>query len=231
MPRSDRITDSMGLPITRPESGGRPGFVAYLRSRLITGVLVALPLVITLFFARFLFNLLDRWSYPISERLVGHAIPGAGAVLAIILVFTLGVLAHNVFGRRVLRFGEAIISRVPVLNSVYLGSREVTRAFSSDRTKSFRRVVLIPYPVEGSWAVAFVTVEFTTFSPDGPCPMVSVFMPSTPNPTTGFYLIYPERMVRDTDLSVEEAARMVISGGILAPPPDHVLRPSDLPRP
>ncbi len=221
----------MGLPVTRSEPGRRPGFVAYLRSRFITGVLVALPLVITLFFARFLFNLLDRWSYPISERLIGHAIPGAGAVLAIILVFTLGVLGHNVFGRRVLRFGEAIISRVPVLSSVYLGSREVTRAFSSDRTRSFRRVVLIPYPVEGSWAIAFVTVEFTTSTPAGPCRMVSVFMPSTPNPTTGFYMIYPESMVRDTDLSVEEAARMVISGGILAPPPDHVLRPSDLPAP
>lgn len=221
----------MGFPVTRPDQGRRPGFVAYLRSRFITGVLVALPLVITMFFGRFLFNLLDRWSYPISERLVGHAIPGAGAVLAIILVFTLGVLAHNVFGRRVLRFGEAIIARVPVLNSVYLGSREVTRAFSSDRSKSFRRVVLIPYPVEGSWAVAFVTAEFGTSTPAGPCRMISVFMPSTPNPTTGFYMIYPASMVRDTDLSVEEAARMVISGGILAPPPDHVLRPSDLPGP
>lgn len=231
MPNPDRMSDSMGLPVTRPVPGRPPGLVAYLRSRFITGVLVALPLVITLFFARFLFNLLDRWSYPITERLVGHPIPGAGAGLALILVFTLGVLAHNVFGRRILHFGEAIIARVPVLNSVYLGSREVTRAFSSDRTKSFRRVVLIPYPLEGSWAIAFVTVEFTTSTPSGPCPMVSVFMPSTPNPTTGFYMIFPESMVRDTDLSVEEAARMVISGGILAPPPDHVLRPSDVRRP
>ncbi|MEP0775786.1 MAG: DUF502 domain-containing protein [Acidobacteriota bacterium] len=230
MQNPDRLSDSMGLPIPKADSGRRPGFAAYLRSRLITGALVALPLVITLFFARFLFNLLDRWSYPISERLVGHAIPGAGAVLAIFLVFTLGVLAHNVFGRRILRFGEAIISRVPLLNSVYLGSREVTRAFSSDRTRSFRRVVLIPYPVEGSWAIAFVTAEFATSTPAGPCRMVSVFMPSTPNPTTGFYMIYPESLVRDTDLTVEEAARMVISGGILAPPPDHVLRPSDVPR-
>lgn len=230
MQNPDRLSDSMGLPVAQPDPQRRSSFVAYLRARLITGVLVALPLVITLFFARFLFNLLDRWSYPISERLVGHPIPGAGAVLAILLVFFLGVLAHNVFGRRVLRFGEAIIARVPLLNSVYMGSREVTRAFSSDRTKSFRRVVLIPYPVEGAWAVAFVTAEFHTSSPQGQMPMISVFMPSTPNPTTGFYMIYPEHMVRDTELTVEEAARMVISGGILAPPPDHVLRPSDLPR-
>lgn len=230
MPDADRLSDSLGIPVARPDGERRPGFVAYLRSRVITGILVALPLVITLFFARFLFNLLDRWSYPISERLVGHPIPGAGAVLSLLLVFSLGVLAHNVFGRRILRFGEAIIARVPVLNSVYLGSREVTRAFSSDRTKSFRRVVLIPYPVNGSWAIAFVTAEFTTTTPSGPCRMVSVFMPSTPNPTTGFYIIYPEAMVQDTDLTVEEAARMVISGGILAPHPDRVVRPASPPR-
>ena len=111
-----------------------------------------------------------------------------------------------------------------MLRSIYLGTREVTRAFGADRARSFRRVVLIPYPLDCSWAIAFVTAEFEAQTQAGPRKMVSVFMPSTPNPTTGFYLIYPVERVLATDLSIEEAARMVISGGILAPSPHRILK-------
>ena len=217
--------DSLGLPIMRQEPGKKQTVVGYLRSRFLTGLLIAFPLVVTVFFARFLFNLLDRWSYPITTRLVGYPLRGVGATLAVVLVFILGMLAHNVFGRRILRFGEHLIERVPVLRSIYVGTREVTRAFGSDRARSFRRVVLIPYPLEGSWCLAFVTSEFDQETPDGPRHMISVFMPSTPNPTTGFYLIYPRDRVRSTDLSIEEAARLVISGGILSPDPQRVVPP------
>ncbi len=223
MDSDDLFSDSMGLPLMPEEPGKRRTFVSFLRSRFVTGILVALPLVITLFFARFLFNLLDRWSYPISARLFGFSIPGLGAVLAILLIFGLGWLAHSVVGRRLLRLGENVIARVPVLGPVYVGTREVTRALSSERSRSFRRVVLIPYPIEGAWCLAFVTAEFDVQSDDGPRRMVSVFMPSTPNPTTGFYLIYPLERVRSTGLTVEAAARMVISGGILAPNPASIL--------
>jgi uncharacterized membrane protein len=213
----DPIHDSMGLPVTPAEPGKRFTFVGYLRSRLITGILVALPLVITLFFGRFLYRLLDSWSYPLSARVFGYTVPGIGAVLALLLIFVLGELAHSVVGRRVLRGGESAIARIPVVRSVYLGTREVTRAFSGDRARSFRRVVFIPYPIESSWCLAFVTAEFEVRTETGSSRMVSVFMPSTPNPTTGFYLIYPIEKVLATDLSIEEAGRMVISGGILAP--------------
>jgi uncharacterized membrane protein len=221
----DPLDDTLGYLVTPRHPDRRPSFVGFLRSRFLTGVLVALPLVVTIFFARFLFNLLDRWSYPISTHLVGHPLPGVGASLAIVLVFCVGLLAHNVLGRRLLRFGEYVIGRVPVVRSIYLGTREVTRAFGSNRGKAFRRVVLIPFPVDGAWSIAFQTAEFEEQTPEGPRRMVCTFMPTTPNPTTGFYLIYPYERIRLTTLTIEEAARMVISGGILAPDAARIMAP------
>ncbi len=214
----------MGLPIRFPEPGKRPGFLGYLRNRLVTGLLVAFPLVVTIFFGRFLFGLVDRWADPISMYVFERRIPGVGAALFVLLIFVLGVLAHNVLGRRVLRIGDKIFARIPILRSIYLGTREVTRAFAGDRAKSFRRVVLVPFPYETVWAMAFVTGEFEDEekTPDGPRRLVSVFMPTTPNPTTGFFLVYPESSIRPTDLSVEEGLRMVISGGLVSATQDRI---------
>lgn len=214
--KPQNVYDSVEFPLVVPSKEGKPGPFSYIRSRLITGVLVAFPLVVTLFFGRFLFNLLDRWFYPWSMRFLGRPVPGLGAIIALLLMFLLGVAAHNVLGRRLLRFGEAVLTRIPVLRPVYLGAREVSRAFSRDRTQGFRRVVLIPFPSPGAWCLAFQTVEFVTETEEGPVPMVAVFMPTTPNPTTGFFLAYPKSAVRPTDLSVEEAVKIVISGGLAA---------------
>jgi uncharacterized membrane protein len=224
------VQDSMGLPIRFPEPGKRHGFLGYLRNRLVTGLLVAFPLVVTIFFGRFLFGLVDRWADPISLYLFERRIPGVGAALFVIVIFVLGVLAHNVLGRRVLRIGDRIFARIPILRSIYLGTREVTRAFAGDRTKSFRRVVLVPFPYEGVWGMAFVTGEFEETTPDGPRRLISVFMPTTPNPTTGFFLVYPEASLKNTDLSVEEALRMVISGGLVSATQDRIF-PRSLPGP
>ncbi len=208
-----------------PSEGGgsRPGCLGYLRSRFATGALVAFPLVVTIFFARFIFNLLDRWSYPITARLLGYPLPGVGAALALVLILLLGMLAHNVLGRRILLVGEKLLSRVPFVRPVYTGAREITKAFTADRSKAFRRVVLIPFPSRDATSVAFLTAEFEQHTPEGPQRMVSVFMPTTPNFTTGFYLIYPIHAVRETSLTVEEAVRMVISGGLIAPSLDRIL--------
>jgi uncharacterized membrane protein len=214
--------DSMGLPIRFPEPGKRHGFLGFLRSRLVTGLLVAFPLVVTIFFGRFLFGLVDRWTDPISLYLFQRRIPGVGSALFVLLIFVLGVLGHNVLGRRILRIGDRIFARIPILRSIYLGTREVTRAFAGDRAKSFRRVVLIPFPNEGVWAIAFVTGEFDETTPEGPRHLISVFMPTTPNPTTGFFLVYPEDSTRPTALSVEEALRLVISGGLVSAAQDRV---------
>jgi uncharacterized membrane protein len=211
--------DTWGFPVQHPEPGQKATFLTYLRSRFVTGALVAFPLAVTIFFGRFLFGLLDRWSYPISQKLVGYPIPGAGALLAVLLVFALGMLAHNVLGRRILRVGERLISRVPVIRPIYTGAREITRAFGADRTKAFRRVVLIPFPTQGVWSIGFLTNEFDADTGAGSQRMISVFMPTTPNPTTGFYMLLPAAMAIESHLTVEEAVRLVISGGLLSPDP------------
>ncbi len=214
--------DTIGIPLRRPNPGQKQTPMGYLRSRLITGTLVAFPVVVTLFFARFIFNLLDRWVDPIMIRLFERQFVGVGAAVAVVLVFILGMLAHNVLGRRLIRFGDRVVSRIPVISAIYTGAREVTKAFSGDRTKNFRRVVLVPFAHAEAYVAAFVTAEFDAEGPLGRERMVAVFLPTTPNPTTGFYLVYPARLVRNTSLSIEEAARMVISGGLVAPDPDRM---------
>ncbi|MGD1147501.1 MAG: DUF502 domain-containing protein [Thermoanaerobaculaceae bacterium] len=216
MPETPKfLSETLGLPIRRPEPGKKTTFLGFLRSRFVTGLLVSFPLVVTMFFGRFLFDLIDRWADPISQRLFDRIVPGFGAAIFVVGIFLLGVLAHNVLGRRVLHWGEKVFARIPVLRAVYTGTREVTRAFASNRSRSFRRVVLVPFPSGDVWGVAFVTGEFDERTPAGPRRVVTVFMPTTPNPTTGFFLVYPADAVKATDLSVEEALRMVISGGLV----------------
>jgi len=215
----ENLDDTLSYLLSKPHPDKRPTVLGVLRARFVTGVLVALPLVVTIFFARFLFNLLDRWSYPLSKYIFGHPVYGIGAGLAILLIFLLGVLAHNVLGRRLLLLGDKLLGKVPVLRAVYTGTREVTRAFSGDRTKNFRRVVLVPFPIEGAYVMGFQTGEFEIAAPEGARHMVSVFFPTTPNPTTGFYLLYPIEKVIFSTISVEEAVRVVISAGLVAPDP------------
>lgn len=218
--KAKNLSDSLGIPISpAPEPGKELTFMGYLRSRMITGLLVAFPLAVSLFFARFLFRLLDNWAYPIATGVVGHPLPGLGAALAIVLIFGLGVLAHNVFGRRILHVGERIFARIPILRPVYVGAREVTRAFGADRQRAFQRAVLVPYPNPDSYVLAFVTGEYQVVTPEGRQNLVTVFMPSTPNPTTGFFIVYRAEVVKPTALTVDEAARMVISGGLVCPEP------------
>jgi len=227
--RGGSSADSMGLPLPSPAPGARATFGSFLRARFITGLLVAFPLVVTLFFGRFLFDLIDRWADPISVALFHRRVLGVGAAFAILVIFVLGVLAHNVIGRRVLRFGERLFARIPVLRPVYLGAREVTRAFAGNRAHEFRRVALVPFPYEGVRAVAFVTGEFDETTRDGPRRMATVFLPTTPNPTTGFFLVYPIGSLTPTELSVEEALRMVISGGLVSAAQAKVFPPGPQP--
>jgi uncharacterized membrane protein len=222
--RRDQQDDSWVIPARKPEDH-RLSFGGFLRSRFLTGAIVAFPLVVSVFFGRFVFDLIDRWADPISMQLFGRVVPGVGAAVFVLSIFMLGVLAHNVIGRRVLRLGDRLLGRIPVLRPIYRGAREVTRAFGSDRTKSFRRVVLIPFPVPGVWAIAFVTGEYELPSAAGGEKALAVYMPTTPNPTTGFYMLYPQSSVRETNMAVEEGIRVVISGGLVSAPQARLFPP------
>ena len=132
----------------------------WIRRRFAVGFLVVFPLVITLFFARFIFGLLDRWFLPISERIFGVEIPGIGFVLFIVVLFVLGILATNILGGRLLDFFERRVAGIPLLSPVYQGARQITEAIQIRGTTDFRKVVLLDFPREGLRSVGFVTREF-----------------------------------------------------------------------
>ena len=142
-----------------PAGGRRRSFASWLRRRFVVGFLVALPLVVTLFFARFLFQLMDRWFRPISHQLFGREIPGIGLLLVLAIMLLLGVIATNVVGGRLLAYLERLIARVPLLSPIYKGARQVTEAIQIGDTAQFRKVVLVEFPGPGLTSVGFVTRE------------------------------------------------------------------------
>jgi uncharacterized membrane protein len=201
-----------------PDAGAVPrGVGRWIRRRFAVGFMVVFPLVITLFFARFIFGLLDRWFLPISQRVFGARIPGIGFILFIIALFLLGILATNILGGRLLGFFERRIAQIPLLSPVYQGARQITEAVQIRGTTEFRKVVLLDFPRAGLRSVGFVTREFS--SPTVFCdqPSALVFVPTTPNPTTGFLVALPRSELEVLDITVEQGVKLLISGGLLTP--------------
>jgi len=212
--------------VTRQREGRR-GFGRWIRTRLLVGFMVAFPLVVTIFFARFFFGLLDRWFRPISERLVGEQLIGVGLVLSLLTLLVLGVLATNVLGGRLLHFFEKLLSGIPLLSPIYQGARQITEAIQIHEATEFQRVVLLPFPNQNVRSLGFVTRDFpapTAFSGE---PSSLVFVPTTPNPTSGYLVVAKHEDLTVLDMSVEEGVKLVISGGLLTP--THLLRSPEPP--
>jgi len=216
-PRDASFFRRLVIGVRRTDRSHR-GFGSWLRRRLAVGFLVAFPLVITLFFARFLFTLLDRWFRPISQMLFERQIPGLGFAIVVLAMLILGIIATNVLGSRLLDFFEFWVTRLPLLSPIYQGARQITEAIQVRGEKDFRRVVLLHFPNQDVRAIGFVTREFdhpTTFDTE---PTALVFVPTTPNPTSGFLVVALERELQTLDISIEEGVKLVISGGVLTPP-------------
>ena len=189
----------------------------WIRTRLLAGFMVAFPLVVTIFFARFIFGLMDRWFRPISERLVGEPLVGVGAIVSLVLLFLLGVLAINVFGGRLLDYFEKKITGLPLLSPIYQGARQITEAVQMHDTAEFRRVVLLPFPNQNVRSLGFVTRDFRIANAFGDEPTALVFVPTTPNPTSGYLVVVKQKDLTTLDISVEEGVKFVISGGLVTP--------------
>jgi uncharacterized membrane protein len=195
----------------------RRGVGRWLRARLLVGFMVALPLVVTIFFARFIFGLMDRWFRPISERLFGEQLVGVGLVLSLLILLLLGIAATNVLGARLFTFFERKITGVPLLSPIYQGARQITEAIQMHDTAEFRRVVLLPFPNQNVRSLGFVTRDFRTASAFGDQPTALVFVPTTPNPTSGYLVVVKQYDLTALDMTVEEGVKLVISGGLLTP--------------
>jgi uncharacterized membrane protein len=174
-------------------SENRQGIGRWIRTRMLVGFMVAFPLVVTIFFARFIFGLMDRWFRPISERLVGEPLVGVGAVVSLLILLLLGVIATNVLGGRLLDYFEKRIRGVPLLSPIYQGARQITEAIQMHDAAEFRRVVLLPFPNQNVRSMGFVTRDFRGATAFGEEPTAMVFVPTTPNPTSGYLVVSRHR--------------------------------------
>jgi uncharacterized membrane protein len=186
---------------------------------MLTGVVFVVPVILTLWVLQLLYNLLDG---PLRSLLntvlkytVGWELPsGVGLVLTLLALYVTGVLAANMLGRRFLEFWESVLQKMPIVNSIYNAARQVVRTLSQPQEKSFQRVVLIEFPSKGLWTVAF---QVGTIQTSDGREWVRVYVPTTPNPTSGYLQFLPKENVQFTSIPVDEALKMVVSGGILAP--------------
>ena len=200
------------------ESRSRFGtFQSALRKRIITGVIVLIPLVVTFLALRLVFQWLDSLAQPLIKQILGSEddIPGLGIVLTLVVVWLAGGLSGNVVGRRLIGQGDEFLARIPLIGSIYGPVKQFIRnVASANPTTHFKRVVLAEYPSDDRWILGFATGEVSLPGQKvGRC----VFVPTSPNPATGWMVIFPENRVVETELSVEEAMRLIISGGIVVP--------------
>ena len=194
-----------------------------MRKYFLTGLLVLVPLAITAWVLNLIISTLDQsllfvpaaWQ---PRLLLGADIPGVGAVLTLAIVFLTGVLANNLVGNYVMRLGERLIKRVPVVSSLYGSVKQVSDTLFSSSGNAFRQAVLIPYPHADSYTVAFLTgVPGGDVTNHLVGDYVSVYVPTTPNPTSGFFLMMERSRVRELDMSVDAALKYIVSMGVVAP--------------
>ena len=194
-----------------------------LRNYLIAGLLVWIPIMVTVWVVRFLSGILDSslvllppsWR---PEALVGQYVPGVGIVLSLLLLLVTGVLVRNIFGGRIVAGAESLVRRIPVVGPVYSGAKTFSETVLTDKGSSFRQVVMVEFPRKGIYSVGFITseeleeVQFKTAED-----VVCVFVPTTPNPTTGFIVMVPRQNVVKLDMTVDEAFRMLLTLGVVVP--------------
>lgn len=195
---------------------------ALLRRWLIAGLLIWLPLVATFLVLRLTVELLDqslllvpgRWR---PEALFGFEIPGIGIVLSLIIVLGTGAMMANFLGHRLMSVAEAALERVPLVRSVYSGVKKLTKAVVSGESNTFRKVVLLQYPRAGVWTLGFQTADPAQAVAEAAGDVVTVYVPTTPNPTSGFVIFVPRSELKELDISVEDALQLVMTLGVVTP--------------
>ncbi len=196
-----------------------------MRKYFITGLLVLVPLAITLWVLNLIIGTLDQsllllppqWR---PELLLGFNLPGVGTILTLVIIFITGLITRNFIGNRLVMLWELLLQRIPVVSSIYSSVKQVSDTLFSSSGNAFRKALLVQYPREGVW-----TIAFQTGVPGGDVKnhlsgdYVSVYVPTTPNPTSGFFLMLKREDTVELDMSVDEALKYIVSMGVVAPPP------------
>ena len=195
------------------------GFIQHLKTSLVAGLLVVVPVGITIFILKFLFNFADGFLGPLIAKVVrifyadSGYIPGLGVIAGLLVIYLTGVLTANFLGKRLLTLAEDMLYRIPLVKSIYSSSKQVTKVFSTSG-KDERRAVFIEYPCEGSYAIGYQMNSLDSIDNDRFC---SIFVPTSPNPTSGFILYVVADKVYPAPFGVEEAMKIIVSGGVVAP--------------
>ena len=182
-----------------------------IKRRIFAGLIALMPIMATYWIIKLLFEFLDRLAQPLLA-LIGIQIPGLGIILTILFIFIIGLFVTNVLGRTILKWSEIIVARVPIVSTIYNSIKQITGAFSGSTAKSFQRVILIEYPRRNLWTMAFVTNESKNKKGDI---FYHLFVPTTPNPTSGVFIIVPKKDAIHPNISVESGLRTIVSGGII----------------
>ena len=216
-------------PLTGAQEEGahsRLGFGARLRNYFLTGLVIAGPLGITVYLTLSLIEWIDGWVKPLipaaynPDNYLPFAVPGFGLIVAGFSLVMLGFLTANIIGRTVVGLGEQMLGRMPLVRNIYAGLKQIFETVLSQKSQSFQQVGLVEYPRRGLWAIVFIATD-ARGEVDARIPrserLKSVFLPTTPNPTSGFLLFVPESDLILLDMSVEDAAKLVISAGLVTP--------------
>ena len=211
------MTEDSGQPPVK-----RPGVFGRLRSWFLTGLLVTAPVLLTVYITWAAIELIDGQVasiLPGFNQLVFASIPGAGLIIGLVLITAIGAIAAGFLGRWIIRLGESILNRMPVVRTIYGASKQILETVISTQSDAFRDAVLVEYPRRGLWVIGFVTGGTRgEVAEQIDIEMVNVFIPTTPNPTSGFLLFCPRAEVIYLEMSVEDAVKLVVSGGIVHPP-------------
>ena len=217
----------------------RPGIFARLRGNFLTGLIVIAPIGLTLYLIWTVVGWVDSWVWPFvpfyyhpeqllnrwlgnttADEMIRVNVRGIGVIIFLIFTMLVGWMAKGILGRSFLRWGEGIVDRMPVVRSIYNGLKQIAETVFSQRETSFEKACLVEYPRRGIWAIAFISTG-AKGEIDAGIPVeeqkVSVFLPTTPNPTSGFLLFVPKSDIIELDMSVEDAAKLVISAGLVYP--------------
>jgi uncharacterized membrane protein len=203
----------------KAEQPVKHGFIHHLKTSLMAGLLIVIPVGLTIFILKFLFNLADGFLGPLISRVVrifyvdSEYIPGLGVIAGLLVIYFTGMLTTNFFGRRLLTLSEDLLCRIPLVKSIYSSSKQVTQVFSSSG-KDERRAVFVEFPTAGSYAIGFQTNSLASSDQER---FLSVFVPTAPNPTSGFILYVAAAKVFPAPFGVEEAMKIIVSGGVVPP--------------
>lgn len=216
---------SAQTPLHRLRKNGRPGFAGRLRTWLLTGLLVTAPIVVSLYVTWLVIHSVDTAITPLiparylPETYLPFAIPGMGLLIVLVTLTIIGALTASLLGRYFLHLSDHMLARMPVVRSIYGATKQIFETILSSQGNAFRSVVLIEYPRKGIWTLGFITGttvgEVQHFTERL---VVNVFVPTTPNPTSGFLLFLPREDIIELAMTVEDGIKMIVSGGIVTPP-------------